>query len=94
MPNQDKEISASLDVQQIYPPQAALGQGALPAQSAPNSNGYVVVPGGAQSPIVVLNPTPAAQPAATQPSVVVLTVAAKEAKKEEKKEVSGVFQRL
>lgn len=86
----DNEAGSALDVKMVYPPQGTSGPGATPL---PNGNGYVVVPGGAQSPIVVLQPNQAPATAA-QPSVVVLTVAPKEAKKDEKKEVSSVFQRL
>jgi len=85
----DDEPGTGLDVTMIYPPQGVPPQGAT---QVPNTNGYVVVPNGS-SPIVLV-PQQTSQPVASQPSVVVLTVGAKDEKKEKKTEISSVFQRL
>ncbi|MDR3525991.1 MAG: hypothetical protein P4L57_01840 [Rhizomicrobium sp.] len=89
----DSEPVAGLEVTQVYPQQVAPMQ-AVPQGGTPvsNGNGLLMVPGGA-NPIFVV-PQAAPQPVASQPSVVVLMVSAKDEKKEEKKEVSSVFQRL
>jgi hypothetical protein len=88
MPKDDGP-GTGLDVKQIYP----LPDVSPPGQiQMPNNNGYVVVPNGS-NPIFVV-PQPASQPTASQPSVVVLTVGAKDEKKDKKTEISSVFQRL
>lgn len=85
----DDEPGAGLDVTQIYPP---LGMPAQGQTQAPNGSGFVVVPNGSNP--IFLVPPQAPQPAASQPSVVVLTVATNDKKKDKKTEISSVFQRL
>jgi hypothetical protein len=95
MPKQDKDLLPGFDVQVIPVsptgvPATQQGTAPVPVQ-APNGNGYVVT-SAPNTPIILVPPQQAPQPA--QPSLVVITLAPKKEEEKKEKKSSSVFQRL